>query len=551
MAVAQWCRICSRHMPGKKGWRVDERAVNGNGMPEQAENGAAHPASDSDGGAGTYANVPGPRPADLPVPPSGLGGATVQEPAPQQAGPAPQPAGYVSASPYGPSYGQAGPAPQPAGQANPYAGSPGPAPQPQAGYQVPPTSTYQNPAYYQNPSPYQNPQVAPPYQQPVPYQAPPAAPVYQAPPAPRRQGKGTGRLIVSILLTIGIFVSSLLFLVPVYSWGWDENMTFELGCALVAVVCVCLMGGAKMLRPSLSSFLDVLRLGLPIIISSAVIMVLQVWEYMADGQAVSANWAWWVGYYAVFCLGVGILEECALRGVLLNGLLARFGGTRRGLVASVLVAAVLFGMLHIEWGTLDYSSGLELVQALLKIAQTGTYAVVLSAVSIRTRNLTGVALYHALDDFLVMVVPYAIFTEDLDLTYVSSSESEAWSTIIVYLILIAIYLPSFIKAMKQISNFRVPERGCFVKEQPAVAGTGGPYAGPYGQQPGAAPYVQQPAAAQYGAYVQQPGAAPYAQQPYYGPGTVPGPAPYGQQPNPAPGGGVAPRMEETASSRPE
>lgn len=246
----------------------------------------------------------------------------------------------------------------------------------------------------------------------------------------------------------------------------DENLSLEVSSALYMAVAVCLLGGRRMLVPSRASFQNVWRLAWPILAVSLALTCTQVAGYASGTERLSPHWAQNVAYYVVFCLCIGIYEECYVRGVLLGGLLSRFGRSRGALWACIAVSSVYFGALHIDWVGLDYASPLELAQAALKVAQTGIYGAVLSAAVVEDDNLTGAILFHALDDFSIMVIPYALFGESLSTNYVSSGREEAMSSIVLYAVLCVLYLPSLWRAVRRTRALPQPHHGGFVMGAP-------------------------------------------------------------------------------------
>ena len=96
------------------------------------------------------------------------------------------------------------------------------------------------------------------------------------------------------------------------------------------------------------------------------------------------------------------------------------------------------------------------------MAQTGIYGAVLSAAVVEDDNLTGAILFHALDDFSIMVIPYALFGEGLSTNYVSSGREEAMSSIVLYAVLCVLYLPSLWHAIRRTRTLPQPHHGGFV-----------------------------------------------------------------------------------------
>lgn len=305
--------------------------------------------------------------------------------------------------------------------------------------------------------------------------------------ATRQRGRGTrGRLLAAVAwLALGV-AFEVLVAVPIGLLRLDWNLSIEVAMAAFMAVGVCALGARSHLRPSAAAFREAWRLGWPIIATSVALTLLQLASYVHDGTRLSSNWLPATLYYVVFCLAIGVYEECCVRGVLQMGLLSRLGGSRRGMAVAIALASVYFGALHIDWASLDYRSALQVAQAVLKVGQTGVYGAVLSVAVLRSRNLTGAVLFHALDDFCVMVVPYALFGESLTTNYVSSGREDAIYSIVMYATLIVLYLPSLVRAIRAARRLPMPQHGGFVREKddhpggepPAPATPGEPAAAP-------------------------------------------------------------------------
>lgn len=274
----------------------------------------------------------------------------------------------------------------------------------------------------------------------------------------RRRGRLAAALVVAAFAPV---FQGLVYLL-ISRLHLDENLSLEVASALYMAVAVCLLGGRRMLAPSRAPFQSVWRLAWPILAISLALTCTQVAGYASGTERLSPNWAQNVAYYVVFCLCIGIYEECYVRGVLLGGLLSRFGRSRGALWACIAVSSVYFGVLHIDWAGLNCTSPLELAQAVLKVAQTGIYGAVLSAAVVENDNLTGAILFHALDDFSIMVIPYALFGEGLSTNYVSSGREEAMSSIVLYAVLCVLYLPSLWHAIRRTRTLPQPHHGGFV-----------------------------------------------------------------------------------------
>ena len=137
------------------------------------------------------------------------------------------------------------------------------------------------------------------------------------------------------------------------------------------------------------------------------------------------------------------------------------GGTHRGVIAAVLVTSASFGLAHIDTTT-DFVDLLSAVQAVLKVTQTGMYSILLCTIVLRTRKLGGVSLFHAFDDFVLLLPGLVIFGEPFDLDYVVEGES-AWPAILNYLIVIALYMPFVVKSLRELHRGQDVYRGVFME----------------------------------------------------------------------------------------
>ena len=107
----------------------------------------------------------------------------------------------------------------------------------------------------------------------------------------------------------------------------------------------------------------------------------------------------------VYYIGVGVMEELYLRGLLQNVLERCFGSRKHAALYAVLVTSALFGLGHIV-GCI----GLPLFTGVCKVLWAAALGVYFGAVYVRTRNLTSVMLLHALIDFCG--VPFCFSTSN-------------------------------------------------------------------------------------------------------------------------------------------
>ena len=102
---------------------------------------------------------------------------------------------------------------------------------------------------------------------------------------------------------------------------------------------------------------------------------------------------------------IGLCEELIFRGGVLNLLLLRWGGTKKGITRAVVLSSVLFGAVHItNW--LNYP---QLFWTTLSHMVYATFfGVLIAAAYLRSRNLWAVSLLHAIFDASLVL---SIFSE--------------------------------------------------------------------------------------------------------------------------------------------
>lgn len=284
------------------------------------------------------------------------------------------------------------------------------------------------------------------------------------------RGVAIGKIALAVLVFAGITVAELVGILIVFALDvpdtslWSSTIPELLG-ALVAVAGMALMGGSSFVKPSREDIDYTFRFGWWCLAVGAGLFVLEMFDYLPK-TPISTDWPSKALECTVFCLGVGVLEECMFRGVVFNGLLALFGGTHRGVVFSVLATSLLFGLAHIEVS--EVFDLITATQALLKIVQTGMYSIMLCVIVLRTRKLVGVSLFHAVDDWLIVLPGVGLFGESFSTDYVTSGD-EAIAIIKFYLIIIALYTPFLIKSLKELRRGQDVYYGAFMEHAIARA----------------------------------------------------------------------------------
>lgn len=103
-------------------------------------------------------------------------------------------------------------------------------------------------------------------------------------------------------------------------------------------------------------------------------------------------------FYILFVLMVGLSEELLMRGTITRLLAEKFGNEGKGMVISVLIGAVCFGLYHFS----NYLGNHDLEMTLQQMIATTLGGMLLCAIYVKWENLLGVIILHATFDFATL-----------------------------------------------------------------------------------------------------------------------------------------------------
>lgn len=310
-------------------------------------------------------------------------------------------------------------------------------------------------------------------------------------------GNGTKKMIAALLSISLVYVGEIVGAVISALFGTDFDLSYLICSSVVAVAMIVLLGGKSYLKLDGRAILESFKHMWWIVLLSAILMGWDLYDYIAAGYTPSPGWVSRSLYAVVLCFFIGVSEEGMFRGLLYGGTLARFGDKRKTLMWATIITSLAFGFAHVTAEDFNFENPLTIVQALLKVTQTGMYAVMLCAAMLRSKSLIGPMLVHGFDDWLLFVVSSGLFEEGFETVYVVEDTEEAMSTIIFYVVICVLYLPTFIKSIRVLLKMELPQYGPFMSEVAALpAGEGIDQAYVYPPAPpadvyGAYGYVQQ------------------------------------------------------------
>lgn len=110
---------------------------------------------------------------------------------------------------------------------------------------------------------------------------------------------------------------------------------------------------------------------------------------------------WYMLWFILECLAIGLFEEAAFRGVVLLMLAEKRRHTRKGLLISILLSSAVFGVIHLA----NILTGASPVAVLLQIGYSFLIGAMCSVVLFKTGNLWLCILLHAIYDFSGNLMP--------------------------------------------------------------------------------------------------------------------------------------------------
>ncbi|WP_109831593.1 CPBP family intramembrane glutamic endopeptidase [Reichenbachiella versicolor] len=98
--------------------------------------------------------------------------------------------------------------------------------------------------------------------------------------------------------------------------------------------------------------------------------------------------------FVIYCLSIGFAEELSIRGFLQSHLISRLGNTKKGVVLSVFISALFFGVIHL----LNFDAGIT--GELLQVSYATFIGVMFGAVLVITKRLYPLMIIHSIIDFV-------------------------------------------------------------------------------------------------------------------------------------------------------
>lgn len=122
--------------------------------------------------------------------------------------------------------------------------------------------------------------------------------------------------------------------------------------------------------------------------------------FLSGGVTITAD-AKSIAMLALECIFIGIFEEAAFRGIILELVLDHFGGTKKGVFNSILITSAAFGLIHL----FNLFAGAGFGTTLQQVGYSFLIGGMCAIVFVGTRCLPLAMLIHAIYDFCGYLIP--------------------------------------------------------------------------------------------------------------------------------------------------
>lgn len=189
----------------------------------------------------------------------------------------------------------------------------------------------------------------------------------------------------------------LIFADGIFSEKYGVDLVYEALWALSLLVVMLLYGNAYAFKNSRMTLLQSMKLALPELVLMVSTFTINVINLIAN-PGVTSGFA--IVNLFLFCLTIGLAEEFLCRGWLLNEFLERYGATRKQVLTSIWLSALVFGAMHLTNVLLvEQSMFMTVMQILQCIGGGFLYA----CIYYRSKNIWTVVSLHSLYDFSIML----------------------------------------------------------------------------------------------------------------------------------------------------
>lgn len=172
-------------------------------------------------------------------------------------------------------------------------------------------------------------------------------------------------------------------------------MWMEALMALIMLIVMLLSGNKYVFTEEKEKFGKSLKRGMPILVVSFIALLVSTITLIDQKEFNFINFL----TLLLLCASIGLFEEFLGRGWLQNEFIERFGNTRKGVIKSIVISSLFFGLMHIA----NVMAGQNLFETLMQVIQTTFLGLLLGAVYYKTKNIWSCVFLHGFYDFCLMM----------------------------------------------------------------------------------------------------------------------------------------------------
>ena len=212
----------------------------------------------------------------------------------------------------------------------------------------------------------------------------------------------------------------------------ENNFTLLIEFIIITVVTLFflyLISGKKTFSFLNKQTVSTIKMLAPTLIFPAVFFFMGIITIVSDKPPFEENWLINTALLIVNMFLVGIYEESCFRACACDALLPAFRKLRHPFLLTAVISSLVFGYVHVV--SVDFSDLQQVLQFVLKISTVALSGATYMIVYWKTRNLTGLAIVHCINDLLPYIIDEIfVLNYDMDGSYTSGDSG----TTVVYMI---------------------------------------------------------------------------------------------------------------------
>lgn len=221
---------------------------------------------------------------------------------------------------------------------------------------------------------------------------------------PSRKGRSVSRKVAMALTLVGMAVL-LFFELAKPALSEDETlqrlytMVITRGVGAVVFFAILINLGYRVLNP----FRKPLGRSLVFCIPAALVVInnMPILSMIRGDAYFVHSEPWYLLWFSLECLAIGLFEEAAFRGVALLLIAEKRRTTKKGLFMSIILSSAVFGVIHLS----NILAGASPGAVILQIGYSFLIGAMCSVVLFKTGNLWLCVILHAVYDFSGNLMP--------------------------------------------------------------------------------------------------------------------------------------------------